>query len=89
LRRIWRQHYVDNISPKHLINVKRVAYELRPATIEPSKGSKPSGCSKGRAPNAVQAFQGFQRRRLSRVRNRLNRESDEPYRQVFSLHATW
>lgn len=26
----------DNISPKHLLNIKRVAYELRPATPSPS-----------------------------------------------------
>ena len=26
----------DNISPKHLLNIKRVAYELRPATAAPS-----------------------------------------------------
>ncbi|MDP2055523.1 MAG: aldehyde dehydrogenase family protein, partial [Acidobacteriota bacterium] len=26
----------DNISPKHLLNIKRVAYELRPATASPS-----------------------------------------------------
>jgi acetaldehyde dehydrogenase (acetylating) len=31
----------DNISPKHLINVKRVAYELRPASASPKVADMP------------------------------------------------
>src|SRR4030095_8864474 len=32
----------DNISPKHLLNIKRVAYELRPARSAGSTGSVPA-----------------------------------------------
>jgi acetaldehyde dehydrogenase (acetylating) len=35
----------DNISPKHLLNIKRVAYELRPASSAGSAGSGGSGGS--------------------------------------------
>ena len=30
----------DNISPKHLLNIKRVAYELRPAQAQGSNGAR-------------------------------------------------
>jgi len=37
----------DNISPRHLLNVKRLAYELRPASV--SSVEQPEGASAGRA----------------------------------------
>src|SRR5688500_7626480 len=31
----------DNISPKHLLNIKRLAYELRPARVSSAVGALP------------------------------------------------
>jgi acetaldehyde dehydrogenase (acetylating) len=48
----------DNISPRHLLNVKRLAYELRPATpsaamrIDPSASGRPPGPSTPPLPKA-------------------------------------
>jgi acetaldehyde dehydrogenase (acetylating) len=42
----------DNISPKHLLNIKRLAYEVTPATRATSATS-PSGASRQAAPSAV------------------------------------
>ena len=57
----------DNISPKHLINVKRVAYELRPAQVPrvPEVPEVPKAGSK-----AVPGSSACQRRRRSRSLNR-------------------
>ena len=30
----------DNISPRHLLNIKRLAYELRPAVASPAKSAR-------------------------------------------------
>ena len=51
----------DNISPRHLLNIKRVAYGIRPAVASPARGRacgagacvlasahrRPAGCSAG------------------------------------------
>ncbi len=44
----------DNISPRHLINIKRVAYELRPAAASPQVPGVPRvpGVPKGLVPSA-------------------------------------
>ena len=55
----------DNISPRHLINIKRVAYELRPAQPVPRVPSVPE-VPKAAFDKAVPRFQVFQRRRRSR-----------------------
>ena len=55
----------DNISPKHLINVKRVAYELRTAHQVP-RVPEFQRFQRLRSKMRFQAFQGFQRRRRSR-----------------------
>jgi acetaldehyde dehydrogenase (acetylating) len=41
----------DNISPKHLLNIKRVAYELRPAVIFPR--ADPARAAAGAPPDAL------------------------------------
>ena len=60
----------DNISPKHLINVKRVAYELRPAS-EFQGFQRFQKFQRLGSKLRFQVFQGFQRLRRSRARNRL------------------
>ena len=42
----------DNISPKHLLNIKRVAYELRPATAPVPMVRTVPGVPKGLVPGA-------------------------------------
>jgi acetaldehyde dehydrogenase (acetylating) len=32
----------DNITPRHLLNVKRLAHEVRPAVVQPSQGTRPA-----------------------------------------------
>jgi acetaldehyde dehydrogenase (acetylating) len=44
----------DNISPRHLINIKRLAYETNPAIVRPAPAATPSGSSNVAA--AVEAF---------------------------------
>ena len=44
----------DNITPRHLINVKRVAYELRPAAASPRVSGPPQGLKVAEVPD-VQA----------------------------------
>jgi acetaldehyde dehydrogenase (acetylating) len=44
----------DNISPKHLLNIKRVAYELRPAVTSP----RPTGARAGETAPANQSRTG-------------------------------
>ncbi len=41
----------DNISPRHLLNIKRLAYELRPAVIR-AEGQRPTASSTPGAPAA-------------------------------------
>jgi acetaldehyde dehydrogenase (acetylating) len=48
----------DNITPRHLLNIKRLAYELRPAVVSPSVGARSSA--------SVGA--GFSRPEMSRLK---------------------
>jgi len=42
----------DNISPRHLLNIKRLAYEVRPAVKSSSKALEPSKTAESRLPQA-------------------------------------
>ena len=70
----------DNISPRHLLNIKRVAYELRPATQSvPRCLGRPVGSlaeasrSRRRRPDARLGRSPRRRRSRSRTRSRLMR----------------
>lgn len=45
----------DNISPRHLLNIKRLAYELRPARVSRGAGSEASAPSLAPLPRAPKA----------------------------------
>jgi acetaldehyde dehydrogenase (acetylating) len=42
----------DNISPKHLLNIKRLAYEVRPASTGRASGSSAAGAGSASSPSA-------------------------------------
>jgi acetaldehyde dehydrogenase (acetylating) len=43
----------DNISPKHLLNIKRLAYEVRPASTGRASGSSAAGAGSASSPSAT------------------------------------
>src|SRR6185503_1256457 len=43
----------DNISPKHLLNIKRLAYEVRPASTGRASGSSAAGAGSASSPSAA------------------------------------
>jgi acetaldehyde dehydrogenase (acetylating) len=59
----------DNISPRHLLNIKRLAYELRPATSNRPDATVPASAAARSAPlpkaPAVQTFKGISATALS------------------------
>src|SRR6185503_17864054 len=42
----------DNISPRHLLNIKRLAYEVRPDVASPAKSSRDQAAPAERLPKA-------------------------------------
>jgi acetaldehyde dehydrogenase (acetylating) len=46
----------DNISPRHLLNIKRLAYEVRPATQAAAKASRDLSIPSERLPKASSSF---------------------------------